>query len=682
MAHAAGAVEDFVGAHDTAKATRSLGDQGAAEMGVQVGEKQLGETEFPNELVHGDPDEIEKAEQVLTKYAHAYERIGEGLRGIDAHDWQGASADKFRATRDKHAKDWHKGADSYQQAASAMQAHRHTVIWGQKQAGEAIRLWNQAKQERKDAADSHNEKIKQYNEAAAKFNQAAKDGKSGKPPAAPGEFQDPSGDTKAQATAILKHAREQVHTSNGEVKSKLDAACDLAPPIPPKSVQKKQIDQAVHAAQNEPAKHMLSGLTDSASSTIGIVRGGMPFDPYNMTHPSEYADHMSSQAAGMVQLGNHPSRLVKSIAHEWKSDPAHAAGELVGDLVGGGGAGGVAKTGAKAVGKEAAKTAGKAAGKDAGKDAGKEAGKDAGRAGEHAAKHGLDNAGHGLGKIGRELRDLDNRMHDPGKVDRGHTPDPAQTHQPPPKTHTPGGTPAQQFNHAGQNMSRIEQRLAGLDERMHDPGPTHRRTAEANPPDYSDPRYRATKEDQQRLFDKYDPSAHESRLISEARGRAAGRGSSADDAGILASRKMLDVNTNGPVQKALRNGDQAALKEHDALIRNHVDTVARARRHHGKTYRGIELHGKELHDMLEQLKTGHFKDPAFVSSDKAAGHPGNVQFEISSNTGHDVSWLRPGTAGDQEVIHLPNTPFQVDKIEPVDLKNNRWKIHLTDSKEK
>ncbi|MFF8973842.1 RHS repeat-associated core domain-containing protein, partial [Streptomyces sp. NPDC014995] len=74
-----------------------------------------------------------------------------------------------------------------------------------------------------------------------------------------------------------------------------------------------------------------------------FVRSVNPLDPYNITHPAEYATSLNSLAAGLVVAANDPVGTGKQMISDFMKDPAEGFGRLIPDLAltaatGGGGA--------------------------------------------------------------------------------------------------------------------------------------------------------------------------------------------------------------------------------------------------------------------------------------------------------------------------------------------------------
>ncbi|MEU9190556.1 RHS repeat-associated core domain-containing protein, partial [Streptomyces sp. NPDC048484] len=76
---------------------------------------------------------------------------------------------------------------------------------------------------------------------------------------------------------------------------------------------------------------------------LNFVRSVNPMDPYNLTHPAEYATSLNSLAAGLVVAANDPVGTGKQMVSDFMKDPAEGFGRLIPDLAltaatGGGGA--------------------------------------------------------------------------------------------------------------------------------------------------------------------------------------------------------------------------------------------------------------------------------------------------------------------------------------------------------
>ncbi|MGH4001643.1 MAG: putative T7SS-secreted protein, partial [Pseudonocardiaceae bacterium] len=74
---------DAIGAESAADWVREHGDQLADQLGADVGEMQLGETEDPKQLVHGDVGKIDEDVSHLDDLATAFGNVSAGMSSID-----------------------------------------------------------------------------------------------------------------------------------------------------------------------------------------------------------------------------------------------------------------------------------------------------------------------------------------------------------------------------------------------------------------------------------------------------------------------------------------------------------------------------------------------------------------------------------------------------------------------
>ncbi|MEU4693897.1 putative T7SS-secreted protein [Actinoplanes sp. NPDC023714] len=105
---------------------------------------ELGETRSAAELVPGNPATIRANVLALRARAAAAESAGDGLIDIDTGAWVGKSGDTFREKFSYEPGRWFDAAGSLQTAADALSTYADVLEWAQNQAGEAIRLWDEA----------------------------------------------------------------------------------------------------------------------------------------------------------------------------------------------------------------------------------------------------------------------------------------------------------------------------------------------------------------------------------------------------------------------------------------------------------------------------------------------------------------------------------------------------------
>ncbi len=92
------------------------------------------------DLVPGDPEEIWLLADSYNRMARSCEEVGHGMRAIDDGGWSGRAAEAFHARFEQQPKRFLAMADSYGQAAIALDTYAATLAWAQRQAGEVIAL--------------------------------------------------------------------------------------------------------------------------------------------------------------------------------------------------------------------------------------------------------------------------------------------------------------------------------------------------------------------------------------------------------------------------------------------------------------------------------------------------------------------------------------------------------------
>jgi hypothetical protein len=151
-AHVIGDGLNAVGLHSAAQWVDTEGDKIGYALGAGVGELQLGQSDDPKELVHGD-----------------------------------AAADAFRAKFSPEPAKWSAASSAMGQASSALESYGSAVESAQSQAQRAIDLWNQGQEATKQAAAAYNQQVNAYNSAAQAYNsELSADQDPGTKPTAPG----------------------------------------------------------------------------------------------------------------------------------------------------------------------------------------------------------------------------------------------------------------------------------------------------------------------------------------------------------------------------------------------------------------------------------------------------------------------------------------------------------------
>ncbi|MEV3870003.1 putative T7SS-secreted protein [Streptomyces sp. NPDC049906] len=316
---------DYVGAEDLADTVEDFGDDLASDLGASVREQRLGETEEANELIHGRPADIRSTAGHLADFRDAFNRVGDGMRGLGSDRWKGEAADEFRAKFAMYPADWLRAADAFEGADLVLTRYADVVQWAQGQARRAIELYRAGKKASQDAVEAHNTKVHAYNAAVT----AARD-----PGPVPPPFTDPGAADRRQAHDLLREVRRQRDAAAREAQDALQAALEHAPAEPPPT-DRMVLNVADHAAGSAiELTHVVGGALKGAAGAVNFVRGINPLDIYNLTHPAQYGQSVSTTLAGVVSAAANPQRIPGALWDSFKEDPSEGFGRLIPELLG------------------------------------------------------------------------------------------------------------------------------------------------------------------------------------------------------------------------------------------------------------------------------------------------------------------------------------------------------------
>nr|WSY52137.1 DUF6531 domain-containing protein [Streptomyces sp. NBC_00886] len=323
----AGDALDKVGAHGLANRVEKAGDRIASDLGATPGEQQLGQSEQPENLVHGDAKAIRAAAGHLTGFFTAFDRVGDGMRRLDSSSWQGEAAETFREKFAMHPTKWLQAADACDTAGKALSSYADTVQWAQGQAQDAITLYQSGKKVSEQAVEAYDKKVDAYN-AAIKADQD--------PGPPPEQFKDPGRSDIARAQEILDEARRQRNDAGRMAAGAVRKALAHAPAEPPPLAQLKADAVDGYQAVNTEVLHFGGGVVKGTAGILNFARGLNPMDPYNLTHPAAYVQNVNMTLAGLISTGAHPERAAKVMLDDFKKDPSEGLGRLLPNLVGDG----------------------------------------------------------------------------------------------------------------------------------------------------------------------------------------------------------------------------------------------------------------------------------------------------------------------------------------------------------
>ncbi len=271
----------------------------ANRMGAEVDEMDLGQTEDKTKLIYGSPSEIRSTATHLRKLQGAFDKVGGGLKGVDASALKGQAADAFRSSVSVEPPKWFKAADAFEKAAAALDAFAVTVEWAQGQAQTAIDKWKAGTKASEEARDAYNEKTTTYNKAVDAYNAKPADERDPSTlPSKPGTFSDPGTGRMKEAQELLAEARKQRNTAAETARKAVTAARDAAPQKP------RYAEQATDGlAEYQVIKtHLAGGVVKGAAGILTFARSVNPMDLYNITHPAEYGLALNNTAAGLVRV--------------------------------------------------------------------------------------------------------------------------------------------------------------------------------------------------------------------------------------------------------------------------------------------------------------------------------------------------------------------------------------------
>ncbi|MER7107059.1 putative T7SS-secreted protein [Streptomyces sp. NPDC000229] len=337
--NALGEVLDYVGAEGVAESVTDWGDSAASWLGAEVGEKQLGQSEDANELIHGQASKITASAKNLRDFSAAFNLVGAGMKGLDSAHWKGEAGDTFREKFQLLPTDWLHAADAFEAAAAALTAYAAAVTAAQGMAREAIALFKQGDETSQKAVDAHNKKVDAYNKALT----------SDTPLPEPAPFTDPGKAQRDQAQEILDNARRQRNEAAETANQVVTAALAHAPAE--KSAMERAKLGLVDLAMGNGVEtmHFVGGAVKGTVGLTNFVRSLNPLDGYNRTHPAEYYENVNMTLAGVFSSAAHPDRALKGAWDAFQEDPSEFGGRLFPELLGTRGAGGLKSLARKGV---------------------------------------------------------------------------------------------------------------------------------------------------------------------------------------------------------------------------------------------------------------------------------------------------------------------------------------------
>ncbi|MFI1713700.1 putative T7SS-secreted protein [Streptomyces litmocidini] len=322
---------EYAGAEGVADKVEDWGDRTASSLGAEIDEARLGQTEDPDELVHGDPGGITATVKNLRDFASAFGGVARGLKAVeDGGRWKGEAAKAFQEKFQALPTTWLHAADAFGAAAGALEAYGTTVTWAQGKAREAIALYKEGDASSRTAKAAYEKEFAAY--------EASLTGPDPRPCPAPGT--DPGDARRARAEELLADAHRQ-RDEAAETARKAIAAALAHAPAEPSLGERLKLDATDYVlGMGAEQMHMAGGAVKGLAGLVTFVRSVNPQDPYNLTHPAEYYQSVNMTLAGLASTAAHPDRALQGAWEAAKSDPSEFGGRMLPELFGTKGLGG------------------------------------------------------------------------------------------------------------------------------------------------------------------------------------------------------------------------------------------------------------------------------------------------------------------------------------------------------
>lgn len=180
---------------------------------------ELGETSDPKTLIPGDPEAVEDQTRVVRERAREVLEAGQALQRIDTGAWRGPAYKTWQTHHDTDVPRWLHAGDALEAAAAAMEEYSAVLRWAQRQAAEAIHVWQQGEAATRQAKVIHDQ---------AAGAPAAPNSGGGEFPATPA-FSDPGEEQRQAARDMLARARAGLVDAADRAAQVLESEAGTAP---------------------------------------------------------------------------------------------------------------------------------------------------------------------------------------------------------------------------------------------------------------------------------------------------------------------------------------------------------------------------------------------------------------------------------------------------------------------
>ncbi|WP_107424713.1 putative T7SS-secreted protein [Streptomyces antioxidans] len=259
----------------------------------------------PEDLIPGNPDDIDDLVLELRAYAGAFQDGKDKLRPLELTDWSGEGASEFRKSVDRLPKELTSGHDQFTHAASALAAYATKLRSVQKRCEPIIEEADAARA----ASKAHGKKVESYNDAVTRGDEQL--------PEKPSET-DPGVSAMEGCIGRLDKLIEELQLVVDASKKKIDKAAEKAPDKPSNW-------QKVGSGLKDGLWKVHHGILGVAELPASLIEGD----------PQGFAMQLAGMTDGAAYAAQHPKEFAKAVTNwdMWSKNPLRAAGEITPSLL-------------------------------------------------------------------------------------------------------------------------------------------------------------------------------------------------------------------------------------------------------------------------------------------------------------------------------------------------------------
>jgi hypothetical protein len=311
-------------------------------MASKLFEYGLSDSDDPTVLVPGDVIKLLNTRDICLNLGKGYTNATEGTRFLTSGEhWHGKAADSFDGYVGDLPSKIDKLGQAFSMCVNPLTHYVEMLQWGRGQAVECVAQWQRGKA----LTDQATEKANANNGILDSQKDVTGDN-------------DPGLALKQGADKWLDDVRHKVDQAAIDAQKAVDTARELLPRALRGVAQWQAKTQDMASTAVTWQVKINEGVLNGAEGLVSSVRSVVPFDIYNITHPTDYAKNVKGLVSGLWTVGSSTltgnftplKEMGKSLVawDKWNDDPGAALGETGFNIVSTfatGGEGGVAKVG-------------------------------------------------------------------------------------------------------------------------------------------------------------------------------------------------------------------------------------------------------------------------------------------------------------------------------------------------